>query len=93
MVSYDSIKFAGHGGLLYRDVFLVCHVISKNHVIKGSCDYGWEFLVVSHHPTKFGSRRHCDTEDMMFLICHYCVSLKDMTWLAITQYFILARSW
>ena len=30
--------------------------------------YGWELLVICHHPDKFGDRKHCDIGDM-FLIC------------------------
>ena len=39
---------------------LVCHVISKDHVIKRSCDFiGGSLLSVSHHPTKFGAQIWC----------------------------------
>ena len=30
--------------------------------------YEWEPLMVSHHPTKFGDDRHCDSGDVMFLV-------------------------
>ena len=30
--------------------------------------YGWEPLMVSDHPAKFGSHKHCGTGDMMFLV-------------------------
>ena len=32
--------------------------------------YGWELVVVCHHPDKFGDHRHCDNWDLTFLICH-----------------------
>ena len=38
-------------------------------MIKGSYHfYGWEPFMVSHHPTKFGGRRHSDSGDAMFLV-------------------------
>ena len=40
-------------------MFLVCHVISQEHVIKGSMTLWVEALIVSHHPAKFGGHRHC----------------------------------
>ena len=44
---------------------LVCHVISQDHVIKGSCDfYRWEPLMISHHPAKFGGLRQGGSEDV-----------------------------
>ena len=45
-------------------------MISKSHVIKGSCDYGKETLIVSNDLAKFSGRRHCGNEDMMVLVCH-----------------------
>ena len=30
--------------------------------------YGWESLVVSHDPAKFGDHRHCGSGDIMFLV-------------------------
>ena len=44
-------------------MFLVCQVISQEHVIRGSCDF-----MVSHHTTKFGDHRYCGSGDMMFLV-------------------------
>ena len=32
--------------------------------------YEWEFLAVRHHPNKFWDHKHCDSGDIMFLICH-----------------------
>ena len=71
---------------------LVCHVISKDHIIKRSCDFmGGSLLMVSHHPTKFGAHRHSGSAvclklkkrkipDALASIRHYCLSLKSMTW-------------
>ena len=32
--------------------------------------YGRELLTVCHHPGKFCEHRHCDSGDIVFLICH-----------------------
>ena len=32
--------------------------------------YWWELLAVFHHQDKFDDPRHCDSGDLMFLICH-----------------------
>ena len=46
---------------------LVCHVISQDHMIKGSYDFmGGSPLI--HHPAKFGGHRHCVSGDMMFVV-------------------------
>ena len=31
---------------------------------------GWEPLMVSYHPAKFGGNRHFGSEDVMVSICH-----------------------
>ena len=52
-------------------MFLVCHVIKQDHVIKGSGDHDVDdSLKVSHHPSKFGSHRHRGIGDIMLLVCH-----------------------
>lgn len=39
-VNYHPVKFSGHRHSGSRDImFLVCHVIVQDDVIKGSCDY------------------------------------------------------
>ena len=38
-VSYYLVKFDGHGHSGRGDIILVCHMISKDHVFKGSCDF------------------------------------------------------
>ena len=43
---------------------LVCQIIGKDYVIKGSL---WVPLMVSHHTTKSESQRYCCSEDM-FLV-------------------------
>ena len=32
--------------------------------------YGWEFLAVCNQPDKSCDPKHCDSGDIMFLICH-----------------------
>ena len=50
-------------------MIIVYHVISQEHVIKDlSVTYGWEPLMVSHQPAKFGKHMHCRSRDMMFLV-------------------------
>ena len=36
-----------------------------------------DHLKVSHHPSKFGGRRHCGSEDIMVLVCHM-ISQDDL---------------
>ena len=38
-------------------------------------NYGWEPLMASQHPPKFGSSGHCGSGDIIVLICH--VILQD----------------
>ena len=48
---------------------LVFHVVSQEHVIKGSYDFmagspSW----LSHHPVKLGGLRYCVRGDIVFLV-------------------------
>ena len=69
----------GHWSSASGDVkFLMCHMISQDHVIEGSCVVtgGREPLMVSGNLAKFDGHKYCDSTDMIFLkIC--CVILKD----------------
>ena len=47
-------------------MILVCHVISKDHMIKGSCYFIGEAPQLTHHPAKFSGDKHCDGGDMTF---------------------------
>ena len=47
----------GHCGSGYVMV-LICHMISQDQVIKGSCDFGKEPPRVIHQLAKFGGHRH-----------------------------------
>ena len=50
-------------------MFLVCHVISQNHLIKGSYHFmGRIPLTISQHHAKFFGHRHCYSGDIMFLL-------------------------
>ena len=54
-------------------IISVCHVTSRDHVLKGPCNImdGKLFtcFMVSHQPVKIGDNKHSGCEDM-FLICH-----------------------
>ena len=39
MVYHHFAKFGGHSYCSSKDMFLVCHVIKQDLIIKGSCDY------------------------------------------------------
>ena len=39
MASSQLAMFGGYRHCSSEDVILVCHVISQDHVIKGSCDF------------------------------------------------------
>ena len=49
--------------------YLIYHMISKDHIIEGSCDWV-EVLYVYLHLSKFGGQRHCDCGDIVFLTYH-----------------------
>ena len=38
--------------------------------LKDVCDMIITYSQVTYHPAKFGSHRHCDSGDMMILVCH-----------------------
>ena len=47
-------------------MFLIYHVTSRDHVVKGLCDLmGWrlKFLIVSHHFAKIFGHRTCVSSD------------------------------
>ena len=47
---------------------LVYHMISQDHVIRGSCNFMGGASHRSHHPVKFGDHMHCGSGDMMSLV-------------------------
>ena len=51
-------------------MFLVCHVISQDQVIKRSRNFMVRSHLVSDHPAKFGGHRHRDSGDVMVSVCH-----------------------
>ena len=62
-------KFGGHRYCSSGDImFLVCHLIKQDHIIKRSVDY--KKYKLSHHPAKFGGYRHCTSRDIIVLVCH-----------------------
>ena len=38
-------------------------------------DFVGGFLILSHHPAKFGAQRPCESEDITFFICHVTTCL------------------
>ena len=50
-------------------MYLICHMTSQDHTIKGLCRFMDGNFSLCHHPSKFGDQRYCDSENM-FLICH-----------------------
>ena len=70
MLSHRPAKFSGHRHCGSADIMvLVCHVISQDLVIEGSCDF------VSHDPPKWGGQGHCSSVEIMVL--NYHVILQD----------------
>ena len=68
--------------------FLICHVISKDHVFKGLCNFmdrstphrksppcHEELLIVTHQLAKINGQRTCCFRDILYLMCH--VTLQD----------------
>ena len=50
---------------------LVCHVISQEHLIKGSCDFmdgTPSSLTVSHQPIKSDGNSHCGSGDVLVAV-------------------------
>ena len=68
-VSHQPAKFGGHRHFSTGDI-LVYHVISQDHVIKGSCDSGEQPGKVIYHIAMFGGYRHFVNGDIMNLVCH-----------------------
>ena len=69
MAYHYLAKFGDHRYCTSRDMFLVCHVIKQEHVIKELGDYNDRCsFKVSQHPTKFVGYRHCGIGDIMFLV-------------------------
>ena len=50
-------------------MYSICHVILQDYVTKGSWLYGWELLVVYHHPNNIGDNRYCNLGDLIVLVC------------------------
>ena len=57
-------------------MILVCHVISQDDVIKGSCDFKWLlWLLDSIEVNIIKSIKHSGSEDIMMLVCR--LTLQD----------------
>ena len=51
-------------------MFLVCHMISQDHVIEESCNFTGESCEVSHHSAMFCGHTHCGSGNIMVLVYH-----------------------
>ena len=68
MVSHNPVKLVAIDTLLV-EMFLVCHIVLKDNVFKGPCDFmGGSPSLLSYHLAKFGGHRHYGKEDLMFLV-------------------------
>ena len=75
MVSYNHVKFGGHRHSDSRDtMFLVHHVCSKDHVIKGSCDPWIGFILGTTPPCQLWCHNYGGSGNMFF-VCH--MALQD----------------
>ena len=50
-------------------MFLVCDVVSKEHVIKDQLTLCEALLEISQYPVMFGGNRYSGSRDMMLLVC------------------------
>ena len=55
-------------GNVVVEMFLICHVILPDLVIKRSCYFMGGSLNENLHPAKFGVRRHCDCGNLFLVI-------------------------
>ena len=70
IVFYHPAKFGGHSHYDNGDIMiLVCHIISLDNEIKGSCVLWVGAPQDSHDPSKIGDHRYCGSGDML-LDCH-----------------------
>ena len=60
---------------------LVCNMILQDNLTEKSSNYGSESLKLSQDRAKFAERRHCDSEDIMVLLCQ-----------VISQYYVIKVS-
>ena len=66
-VSFYPDKFGGQRHSSIK--FLVCQVIWKDCMVKGSSDFmGLESLIVSHYSARFGGHKHCGKGDEMLSV-------------------------
>ena len=59
---------------------LMCYLISKGHMIKGS----WDFIGGSHS-AKFGGQRHSSSGDIMFTVFQVIFSQNQVNFLVYGQ--------
>ena len=70
-VFHHSLWSCGHKHCDSRDVFLIYHVISREHISKGVMwFYGWKLLTDSHHLAMFCDHWSTANGDIKYLLCH-----------------------
>ena len=52
------------------NIFILSGVFTRPPHGEVMLTFGWELVAVIPHPDKFGERRHCNSDYIMFLICH-----------------------
>ena len=71
MASHQFAKFGGHRHCDSENIMILgYHVISQDHIIKGSCDFigrNPSRYKVRYDPPKFGGHRHCGSGDIMII--------------------------
>ena len=73
IISLHPAKFGGHKRCAREEtLFFVCHVTSRDFVVRESCDIMGEFpsSLVSRYPVKFGDHRPFGRGHIKLSICH-----------------------
>lgn len=62
-VCHHPDKLGGHRHCGSGDIFLICNMISEEHVTKGLCDFMDRSPLVSHHRAKINGHTHRGTRN------------------------------
>ena len=67
-VDYVPAKFGDHRHSDSGDIMvLICHIISQDHLIKGSWDFtGWSPSRLSYQSAKLGDHKNCDSRYIFY---------------------------
>lgn len=67
-LNLDSLKFGSHTFCRKGNpTFLICHITSREHVIKVICTNRGELVRLSHHSAMFAGIKSCGRENITFL--------------------------